>query len=269
MAQIDEERLQITLGVVGVGSAPVDLLIHQGRKLGLDRELLEAVPVVRFGLRAEVLERPVVIVMSAAPLDVLQADAVIAVHTGEPDLEELLDRFDLLPIDMSEVSLERLAGAGRTHEPIKPALDVGAGAPELDGFEVAVADLATGDGISAAINPLVSRAATLLASGEREARACPTLILHATHRATSDEDLQSATFPRPGSRLQLNVSLHEPFGDAWSCSFVGVVDTATGLHTVQGTVEPAGAVPDELEGTWRVELFREHEIWILRSMVLS
>lgn len=62
-----------------------------------------------------------------------------------------------------------------------------------------------------------------------------------------------------------------PFGDdeqrEGSCAFDGTVDAAANLHTVHGTVEPAGAVPADLEGRWGVELIREHEIWILRSMV--
>jgi hypothetical protein len=267
MAQIDDEHLQITIGIVGVGSAPVDLLIHQGRKLGLDRELLEAVPVVRFGLRADVLERPLVVVMSAAPLDIFQADAVIAVHAGEPGLERLLDRYDLLPIDESEMTIERLSGAGRETEPIKLLMNAGAAPLELDDFESVDVDLQTGDGISAAINPIVSRVASLLESGEWTPRACPTVVLHASHRATSEEDLQPATFPRPGARIALGVSLHEPFGDsAWDCAFVGSVDAAVNMHIVRGTVAPAGDVPDALDGAWTIELFREHEIWMLRSM---
>jgi hypothetical protein len=271
MAQIDDERLQITLGVMGVGSAPVDFLIHQGKKLGLDRELLDAVPVVRFGLRGEVLRRSLIVVMSAAPLDVIHADVVVAVHTGEPGLEELLDHFDLLPLEPSQMTMERLSGAGREHDPLVLVLNTGEPALALEGFGSAVANLETGEGISAAINPLVSRAVTLLASGERVARECPTLILHATHRATSPADLQPATFPMPGARLALHVSLHEPFGDeqprAWDCDFEGIVDAAADLHTVHGTVAPAGAVPAELDARWHVELIREHEIWILRSMV--
>jgi hypothetical protein len=270
MAQIDDQHLQITLGIVGVGDAPVDMLIHQGRKLGLDRELLEAVPVVRFGLRAEVLGRPLVVVMSAAPLDVVQADAVIAVHSGDPELENLLDLFDLLPIEEAELTMERLAGAGRACEPLKLLMNAGAPPLPLEGFDAVEVDLETGNGISAAINPIVSRVASLLESGEWVARECPTIVLHATHRATSDEDLSPSTFPRPGARIALNVSLHEPFGDeddsAWSCAFEGTVDGVTGPHTVQGTVEPAGEVPAVLEGRWAIELIREREIWMLRSM---
>lgn len=275
VAQIDDKSLQITFAVVGSGSTPVDLLIHQGRKLGLDREVLEAVPVVRFGLRAQVLGRPVVLVMSALPLDVIQADAVVAVHAGEPGLEALLDHYDLLPIEPSALTQERLNGAGREHEPLKLLLNVNAGLPHagLEGFQAAVADLDTGDGISAAINPLVSRAATLLAAGERTPRECPTLILHATHRASSPAHLQPASFPKPGARIALHVSLHEPFGDEgereWSCAFEGTVEGAADLHTVIGTVDPDGAVPTELKGRWRVELIRENEIWMLRSMVLE
>src|SRR5205085_10811000 len=134
------------------------------------------------------------------------------------------------------------------------------------GFTSATVDLASGEGISAAINPIVSRAASLLAAGERQPRECPTLVLHATHRASSPDDLDPAAFPRPGARIHLHVSLHEPFGDddsgAWDCAFEGVVDAVTDPHTVRGTIEPAGDVPEELEGRWSVELFREREIWI-------
>lgn len=271
VAQIDDQRLQITIGVVGVGSAAVDLLVHQGRKLGLDRELLEAVPVVRFGLRAEVLGRPLVVVMSAAPLDVFQADAVIAVDTGRPGLEALLDRFDLMPIAAANMTMERLSGAGREHDPLQLVLHTGATRTKLPGFDSAVANLETGEGISAAINPLVSRAAGLLANGERIARECPTLILHASHHPTSSTDLQPGAFPRPGARIALGVSLHEPFGEEdrreWSCEFVGAVEALVDAHTVQGTVDPVGPVPAELQGRWQVELIREHEIWFLRSMV--
>lgn len=268
MAQIDATQLQITFGIVGAGSAPIELLIHQARKMGIDRESLEAVPVVRFGLRPVVLERSLVVVMSAAPLDIVQADAVIAVNNGEPGLHDALDIFDLLPIDAKAVSAERLmSGAGREHGPATLLLNA-AGTPPiaLDGFESATVDLASGDGISKAINVLLDRVVRKIAAGTWPPRECPTLILHATHKAIGPSDLQPDAFPKPGARLALRVSLHEPFGDDWSCNFVGAVDGVDGPHAITGTVEPAGPVPESLEGQWRIEMFRERDIWILRSM---
>jgi hypothetical protein len=266
MAQIDNRYLQLTIGIVGVDGAPVDLLVHQGRKLGIDRETLEAVPVVRFGLRPVVLERSLVVVMSAAPLDVVQADAVIAVNDGEPRLEDELDVYDLLPI--VDVSTERLmSGAGRADSPEMLVLNaVGTSPRALAHLPSATIDLQNGEGISPAINALLDRVTKNLAAGTREPRACPTIILHATHKATTSADLQPDTFPKPGARLALRVSLHEPFGDDWSCRFEGRVDEVDGLHQVVGTVAPAGEAPESLAGRWRVELFRERDIWILRSM---
>ena len=234
--------------------------------MGIDRDLLEAVPVVRFGLRPVILDRSLVVVMSALPLDVFQADAVIAVNTGESGLEDMLDVFDLLPVE--SLSTERLmSGAGRADAPALLLMNA-AGAPslELDDFEPTQVDLDSGQGISPAINALLDRVVRPLASGTRWARACPTIVLHATHRASGPADLQPATFPIPGARLAVRISLHEPFGDDWSCNFTGSVDAVLGPHIVAGTIEPAGPVTDELEGTWRVEMFREREIWMLRSM---
>ena len=268
MAQIDERQLQVTLGIVGVGSAPVDLLVHQARKMGIDREALEQVPVVRFGLRPVVLERSLVVVMSAAPLDVLQADAVIAVNTGEPGLEDVLDAFDLRARDASSLSADRLmSGAGREQGPAMLLLNV-AGAPPLalDDLESATVDLETGEGISPAVNALLTRVLGMFADGTWSPRECPTLILHATHRATRSSDLQPGTFPRPGAGLALRISLHEPFGDDWSCMFAGTAESVVDPHTVFGTVKPAGPVPESLAGEWGVEMFREREIWIMRSM---
>jgi hypothetical protein len=266
MAQIDDRQLQVTIGIVGVDSAPIDLLVHQARKLGIDREELEAVPVVRFGLRPVVLERSLVVVMSAAPLDVIQADAVIAVNNGEPGLEEALDVFDLVPVE--NISTERLmSGAGREHGPITLLINA-AGAPplELDGFDSATVDLETGEGLSPVVNKLLERVVKQIVAGTIPPRECPTLILHATHRATTPAELQPAAFPKPGAKLALRVSLHEPFGDDWSCAFTGAVDAVLDPHAVAGTIKPAGPVPDALAGTWHVEMFREREIWLLRSM---
>lgn len=261
MAQIDERQLQVTIGVVGVGEAPLDLLVHQGRKMGLEREDLEAVPVVRFGLRPVILERSLVVVLSAAPLDVLQADAVIAINT--PGIEDELDIFDLVPV--ADVSTERLmSGAGRAHSPIMLLLNTQDAAPTT--LDFASVDLESGEGLSPAINGVLQQVVERLVTGTPSPRECPTLVLHATHRATGPSDLQPDTFPKPSSRLALNISLHEPFEGGWSCAMTGTVDGATGLHEVTGSVTPDGPVPEELAGPWRVELFREREIWILRSM---
>jgi hypothetical protein len=268
MAQIDDEQLQITFGIVGVGSAPIELLIHQARKMNIDRESLEAVPVVRFGLRPVVLDRRLVVVMSAAPLDVLQADAVIAVNLGEPGLEDMLDVFDLLPLDANELTTERLmSGAGRADDPDVLVVN-GVGAPPvaIADFPSATANLTTGEGISPVINALLERTVRKLVDGSRSPRECPTLVLHATHHATGPDDLHPGAFPQPGARINLGVSLHEPFGDDWSCKLTGAVDSVVDPHTVTGIVTPAGDVPESLEGEWNIEMFREREIWILRSM---
>ncbi|HEY4179527.1 MAG TPA: hypothetical protein VGM90_21955 [Kofleriaceae bacterium] len=269
MAQIDEESIQYVLGVVGSDEAVLDFLVIQGAKMGLDREILEGVPVVRFALKPLVLDRQQIIVFSGLPLDIVQADVVIAINDGDDRLLELLDAYDLIRGD--DISTERLmSGAGRAVGPETLLLNtVGAEAIEIEGFETATVDLRTGDGVSAAINPIVSRIANRIANGEGDTRECPAVVIHATHKASHADDLQPIGLPRPGANVTLNVSLHEPFGEAWSCALAGTVDGVTGLHTARAIVKPAGPVPDALAGQWQVELVREREIWMLRSMSLD
>jgi hypothetical protein len=276
VARVDDEQIEITVAVVGIGDAAVDLLAPRAAKLEIDRETLEQAPVFRFGMRGEVWGRSLVVVMSALPLDILfQADIVVAIHTAGAGLLEALDRYDLLPIDPSRVSLERLMtmGAASGPEPLRLLLeDASAQAPlALEGWTTAPIDLRSGDGVSAALNPLVARVFGELDQRVRPHQRMPSIIHTATHRADGPEDLSpSGAIPRPGSRLHVNAYLHEPVetpnGDTWSVKYEGHVD-ATDLHEARGVLRAVDAGPASLGGEWRVVLERKHEIWMVRSML--
>jgi hypothetical protein len=274
MARIDDKHVEVLVGVVGTGA--LDLLEHQGAKIGIDRGTLEEVPVVRFALRPEVLGKSLLVVMSAAPLDILVADIVLAVETAAPGLASVLDAYDLLPL--AGPSRDRLMnGAGRAVPPrvvvLRDATAVGVHSLP---YPSAAIDLRSGAAISAAVNPLISDVASDLESGRLHPRRMPCLAHQAVHHHDGPDDLSPVGMPRSGSRLRLSVSLHEPFehrlhpeGGGWSVPFEGRVESRDSLHVVRGVAAAAGPGPDALTGPWRVRLFREREIWMVDEMVRS
>jgi hypothetical protein len=276
MARLDDEHVEITVALVGVGRAAVDFLAPRAAKLSIDRETLEQAPVFRFGMRGELWGRSLVVVMSALPLDVLfQADILVALHTDEAGLVQALDRYDLLPIDPGSMSIERLERMGgvRGGEPLRLLFeDASAREPlVLDGWTSAPIDLRTGDGGSLALNPLVARIIDELEQKQRVCERMPCIIHTASHHAEGPDDLSpSGAIPRPGSRLAIEAYLHEPVetdkGDSWSLRYEGRVEAAE-LHEVSGVIQCADSAPDSLGGSWRVRLERKHEIWMVRSMI--
>lgn len=278
MAKVDDENVEITVGILAAGQAAVDFMAPRALKVGIDRETLEQAPVFRFGMRGELWSRPLIVVMSALPLDVLfQADILMAIHTAEPGLPELLDRADLLPIDPSALTAERFAFMGGGEQPRQPLQilfrDVSATTPfSLEGWVDAPIDLRTGEGGSAALNPAISRVVEELAASQRRYERIPTSIHTATHHPEGPNDLSpTGALPRPSSRLSIQAFLHEPFdgptGPSWSAKFEGWVESSSGFHDVSGPIQAVGDVPPNLAGPWHAHLERRHEIWMVRSMV--
>src|SRR5262245_2541371 len=100
MATIDEDdqKLHITIGVLGADQTPNDVLEHMGASVGIDREMIEALPVVDFTFPAQVRVRDceLVVHLSALPQEIQWCDAVLVV-VSDADSLDLLDDYGFRP----------------------------------------------------------------------------------------------------------------------------------------------------------------------------